>query len=96
VVPLLKFTVLRLTLFVGPLLLLAALGAHPLVAIGGAAVISILLSYVLLRGPRQALSEEIAARVDRRATMHRPTEADEDAAIEDAADDEARRTAPPS
>jgi hypothetical protein len=87
VVPLLKYTVLRLTLFVVPLLLLAVLGAHPVVAIGGAALISILLSYVLLRGPREQLSAEIAARVDRKAAGHKQSAAELDEAYEDAADE---------
>lgn len=92
--PLLKFTVMRLALFVAALGLLIVLGASRLGALLGAAVISFLLSYVLLRGPRQQLAEQIAARVDH--TLPGPaTAADEDAALEDAVD-EAHRSATPS
>jgi hypothetical protein len=95
VLPLLKFTVMRLALFVAALGLLILLGASQLGALLGAAVISFLLSYVLLRRPRQQLAEQIAARVDR--THPGPaTPAEEDAALEDAADEARRTTAPPA
>ena len=92
-VPLLKYTVLRLALFVGALFLLTLLGAGQLGALIGAAVISFLLSYILLRGPREQLAVQIAERVDRR---HGPTDAEADAALEDAADEARRATAPPT
>jgi hypothetical protein len=94
VVPLLKYTVLRLALFVASMWLLYLLGAGVLVAVIGAAVLSFLLSYVLLRGPRDQLAAVIARRAERRR-LRRPSAADQDAAVEDAADD-ARRTVPPA
>lgn len=93
---LLKFTVLRLALFVAALWALALLGASRLVALLGAALVSFLLSYVLLRGPREQLAVEIANRVEHRHERA-PSAADEDAALEDAAVDGARpeRAGPP-
>ena len=87
-VPLLKFTVLRLALFVAALAALAALGAGPLVAVIGAGVVSMLLSYLLLRGPREQLSQQIADYSERRLSRHQP--ATEDSEAEDAADDAQR------
>jgi hypothetical protein len=89
VVPLLKFTVLRLALFVAALAALAALGAGLVVAVVGAGVVSMLLSYLLLRGPREALSRQIAEYSERRLSKHQPV-ASPDSQAEDAADDAQR------
>jgi membrane protein implicated in regulation of membrane protease activity len=86
VLPLLKYTVLRLALFIGALWLLTLLGASALVALVGAAVMSFLLSYLLLRGAREQLAEQIANQVQRRHTQGRST-VDPDAEIEDAVAD---------
>jgi hypothetical protein len=72
VLPFLKYTVLRLALFVLALGGLALLGAGPLLAVVGAAVISLLLSYLLLRGPREELSRAIAGRVQGRLADPEP------------------------
>jgi membrane protein implicated in regulation of membrane protease activity len=88
VLPLLKYTVLRLALFIGAIWALTLLGASPLVALIGAAVVSFLLSYLLLRGPREQLAEQIAGRIERRRTRG-PSAVDQDAAIEDAVADRA-------
>jgi hypothetical protein len=85
VVPLLKYSVLRLALFVGVLALLAALRAGPLVAIIGAAAASMMLSYIFLRGPRDEVTADLAQRVQRRAAARGPTAAQRDEAHEDAA-----------
>jgi hypothetical protein len=82
VLPLLKYTVFRLTLFVAALVALSLAGAGRLTALIGAGVISFLLSYLLLRGPRTQVAEQIAERVERRHLRHSP--ADDDAAVEDA------------
>jgi len=86
---------MRLALFVGALWLLFLLGAGPLGAIIGAAVVSFLLSYVLLRGPREQVVEQIAERAERRH-QHPAAPTDKDAAHEDAADEVRRSTTPPA
>jgi threonine dehydrogenase-like Zn-dependent dehydrogenase len=89
VAPLLKYTVLRLALFVAAMGLLAVLGAGLIVVVVGAGVISLLLSYVLLRRPREDLTRLIAERTERRLAVHeKPVDAD--TLIEDAADDAER------
>jgi hypothetical protein len=89
VVPLLKYTVLRLALFVAALAALAWFGAGPLVAVIGAGVVSMLVSYLLLRGPREDLSRQVSEVIDRRLSRngHVPSA---DTAAEDAADDAQR------
>lgn len=79
---------MRLGLFVAALLVFALLGAQGWLAILLAAVASLALSYVLLRGPREELSRAIAERADpstprRRGRMARRVE--DDAAAEDRA-----------
>jgi C4-dicarboxylate-specific signal transduction histidine kinase len=64
--PLAKYSLARLGLFVAVLAVLSLLGAGRITAVLGAAVISLLLSYVLLRGLRNAASQQIADRVQRR------------------------------
>lgn len=86
--PLLRYTVLRLALFVGTLWLLYFLGASMIVALFGAAVVSFLLSYLMLRGAREQLAEQIADQVERRRTRGAAA-IDPDAAAEDAALDKA-------
>ncbi len=64
--PFLKYTVLRLGLFLVALVTISMLGADPLLAVLLAALVSMLLSYVLLRGPRDELAGVIQDRVARR------------------------------
>ncbi len=75
--PVVKYTVLRLALFVGPLAALVWLGASPLLALVLAAVVSALLSYLLLRGPREELSAQIARTIARRLPGRANTGVDE-------------------
>jgi hypothetical protein len=86
VLPVLKYTVMRLALFVGSLALAALLGAGPLVSIALAAVVSAALSYLFLRHPRDAVAQVIQQRVERR--LDRPGRfvqgIRDDQAIEDA------------
>jgi hypothetical protein len=93
VAPFLKYTVLRLALFVAALAVFALLGAGGLLAVALAAFTSLALSYVLLRGPREELSRALAERADpnrprRLGRLDRRVA--EDAAAEDAADDAGR------
>ena len=64
--PVLRYTVLRLAFFVAALAAAALLGAGPLVALGLAAVVSAALSYLFLRGPRTEVAQWLADRVERR------------------------------
>lgn len=85
--PLVTYSLARLVLFVAVLGVVSLLGARQLMALLLAAVISLLLSYVLLRPLRDRAAEQLAARAQRRlATPRRPSE---DEAIEDAAVDAA-------
>lgn len=90
--PLLKYTVFRFALFVAALALLAALGAGLIVAVVGAALISMLLSYLFLKRPREELARLIQERTERRLAGGEKV-GEQDASIEDAAVD-AQRTAP--
>ena len=93
-VALLKYSVLRLALFVAVLGGLAWAGANLMIAVVGAALVSMMLSYVLLRGPRDQLARLVADRTEHRlvaAQRRVGAKAAEDAAIEDAADEAGRR-----
>jgi hypothetical protein len=89
VLPLLKYTVLRLALFVASMGVLYLLGMRGLLNVAVAALISLMLSYVLLRRPREDLSQAIAGRISRRladpSERRTPLGLDDDAAAEDAA-----------
>ncbi|WP_369054922.1 MULTISPECIES: DUF4229 domain-containing protein [Kineococcus] len=81
-----RYSVLRLSIFVGSLLLLYLLGARGWLALGLAAVVSVLLSLVLLRKQRDAMAAEVQRRVDarvqgggRRSRFERGLREDEDA-----------------
>lgn len=94
--PVAKYTLARLALFVAALAVVSVLGASPIVALAVAALVSALLSYVLLRGLRDQVTGRIAQRIQGRLPQEERTGLEqrmaEDAAIEDAADDRARRT----
>jgi hypothetical protein len=92
VVALLKYSVLRFVLFAGVLVLLLLVHTAPVVAVIGAALISMMLSYLFLRGPRNEVTTAIAERVERRVAERAPTAAEQDEALEDAADDAVRAT----
>ncbi|OLT54217.1 DUF4229 domain-containing protein [Cellulosimicrobium sp. CUA-896] len=97
--PLVVYSVLRLLLFA------VAVGALWLVGLRGwllvlvAAAVALMLSYLTLRGPRDAASRYLAERAERRArTKERFSRAiEDDAAAEDAAVDAADGSdAPPA
>lgn len=92
VLPLLKYSVMRLALFVAAMSLLYVIGIQALLPnLLAAGVISLLLSYVLLRRPREELSQQIAGRVEARLKdPERKSRIAEDAELEDAAADELR------
>jgi Protein of unknown function (DUF4229) len=93
VVPLLKYSLLRLVLFGGILAILLLLHTAPLIAVIGAALISMMLSYLFLAGPRNEVTTMIADRVERRNAERAPTATEQDEAIEDAAADAERQSA---
>ena len=82
-----KYTLFRLAIFVGTLGLLAWAGASALLALALAAVISALLSYLLLRPLRDQVAADLAARTQRRLARGEARTAGKDAEIEDAAID---------
>jgi hypothetical protein len=103
VLALLKYSVMRLALFVALLALLVVLGMGRLWAIVLAALLSMMISYVLLRGQRDAVTREIEARVGSRAAARAASgdreatkPADVDAAHEDAVLDAAERASGPA
>jgi hypothetical protein len=81
----LRYSVLRLLLLFGCLLVLWLVGVrNPLLLVVLTAVASITLSYFLLKGPRDAMAQTLADRASRRAGR---TRVDVDAADEDAEDE---------
>ena len=90
----LRYTVLRLLLFLGCLLaffLVKDLTGIPTAAVVIlAAVTSLALSLVVLRGPREELAARMAQRIDSRLPA-RPAEGS-DEAVEDAEDERRRRS----
>jgi hypothetical protein len=90
-----RYTVLRLMLFFGCLIVfyLVSLAVHlpGLAILILAAVSSLALSLVILRGPREAMSARLYDRIN--TTMPPAPSAESDEAVEDAAD-EARRRGP--
>lgn len=88
--PVVVYTLLRLTLFVLALSVLYFTGARGVLAIVLAAVVSLVLSYLLLGRQREAMAERIARRVQERKDFPIGT-ATEDTEYEDAVDDELRR-----
>lgn len=87
----LRYTVLRLLLFFGVLLALSLVGMRGILLLAVSAVLSMALSLVVLRGPREELAMRLDERVRERldAKQERRT-GDPDADVEDAEDD-ARR-----
>lgn len=91
---------MRLALFAVALGLLYLAGVRGLLNIVLAALVSLMLSYLLLRRPREQLSQEIAERVagrlkkDPSTRRPAPLGLDDDAESEDAAVD--RATNPPT
>lgn len=84
--PLLKYSVLRLALFVAAMGLLYVIGIRGLLNLVTAGVVSLLLSYLLLRRPREELSQQIADKVSGRLKdPDRRSALEDDAAAEDAA-----------
>lgn len=81
----LRYSVLRLLLLFGCLLVLWLVGVrNPVLLIALTAVASITLSYFLLKGPREAMAQTLADRATRRSGH---TSSDLDAADEDAEDE---------
>ncbi|HZI98208.1 MAG TPA: DUF4229 domain-containing protein [Actinomycetales bacterium] len=96
--PLLVYTVLRLALFVAVLAVIALIGARGWLLLLLAAVVSLALSYVLLRGPRERLAEQVAERADpsRRRPGRVSKALDDDARAEDEAAEGIGDDRPPS
>jgi hypothetical protein len=99
VLPLLKYSVMRLALFVAAMGLLWLVQIKGLLNILLAALISLLLSYLLLRRPREELSQQIAEKVASRhlsgPSSSRGLGMDDDSETEDAELDRAENAANP-
>ena len=99
-----RYTLLRLLVFFGCLALLWVLGLRSrdeeVWLVAGAAILSLLVSFVVLRPFRNEASESIQRRVDaRREAMERRASATgvgQDAAAEDAEDEGGRHPSTPS
>lgn len=84
---LIKYSVLRLALFVGSLMLLWAVGVRQsILMLALAALISLALSYLFLGAQREAVAQGLAARIDtrlrRREGLGQADADDEDQAID--------------
>jgi uncharacterized protein (DUF58 family) len=79
------YTLLRLVLFVVPLIVVYLLGGNIVIAAAAAAIIGVCLSVILLHRQRQEVAAELEARLSRRrANRTEPTDEDvEDAAAGD-------------
>ncbi len=84
VLPVIKYMLARLVLFVLAVTLLGVLGAGRELALVGGLLISALLAYVLLGRLRDASTLAIVDRVQTRHARRRAARADEDALYEDA------------
>jgi hypothetical protein len=87
--------VLRIAIFIASLVVLSLLGVHESVLmLVLAALISLILSYLLLGGPREQLAQELANRVEGRIDTRSKRKLkgpEADAAAEDAAVEAAER-----
>jgi RsiW-degrading membrane proteinase PrsW (M82 family) len=79
-----RYSVLRLMMFFGFLLVLWLLGLRGLWLVLVAALGSMAVSYFVLAGPREEFSRRLAARVDERAARAAQAPSDEDAEDEEA------------
>jgi len=84
VLPVIKYMLARVVLFVLAVTLLGVLGASRELALVGGLLISALLAYVLLGRLRDASTVVIVDRVQGRAARRRAARVDEDALYEDA------------
>ncbi|MGZ4650535.1 MAG: DUF4229 domain-containing protein [Kineosporiaceae bacterium] len=88
--PVVTYFLARLVLFVVSAVALRLLGAGPFLALVGGLVVSMLLSYVLLRRLREPATAAVVERAQERS-RRRATRPDEDALVEDAQVDDALR-----
>ena len=72
-----RYSVLRLLMFFGFLSALWLMGLRGAWLLGVSALVSMVVSYFVLRGPRGELSASIARRIDERTKRRVPAIADE-------------------
>lgn len=78
-----RYSALRLLIFFGFLCLFWLLGLRDtLWLVVAAAAVSMVVSYFVLRGPREAFSRQLAQRIEQRSARAAATRTDED--VEDA------------
>jgi hypothetical protein len=82
--PVIRYSVYRMGLFVAAVAVVYLLGARGLLLLVLSLLVSLALSYVLLRGPRQDVARALQERTERRLPPRRPgvDEAAEDAAVD--------------
>jgi hypothetical protein len=84
----LRYSLLRIMLLFGCMLVLWLIGAwvpalrNPVWLLFGTAVTSVTLSYFVLKGPREALALQLAAKVDQRTARRRSDAEEEDEELE--------------
>jgi uncharacterized protein DUF4229 len=91
VLPVVTYFLARLVLFVLSVVVLGLLGAGPVLALFGGLLISVLLSYLLLRRLREPATAVVAQRLQARQ-VRRTGHPDEDELFEDAAVDAQTRS----
>jgi hypothetical protein len=84
--PFVRYSLLRLLVLVAVGALMFAAGARTWLWLLLTALVSLALSYVLLRGPREAAAAALNQRVEGRTRSRLGQRLDEDAAAEDADD----------
>jgi uncharacterized protein DUF4229 len=88
-VTVLRYSLLRIMLLFGCMLVLWLVGVRdPVWLLLATAVSSVALSYVVLRGPREELARQLAARVEQRTARRHNDADDEDREIERRAGDD--------
>ena len=89
--PGLRYSLLRIMLFLGCLIVLWLVGLRGLLLVILAGLLSMVASLFVLRGPREEFSARIAERVDRKAARAEAAGAHQ-VSDEEVEDDEIRRT----
>lgn len=75
-----RYTVLRLLVFLGALMVCYLVGLRDFAMVAVAALASGVLSYFILRLPREEMTEQVVQRVDRRRQRQEAASAADDAA----------------
>jgi hypothetical protein len=88
------YTVLRLLLFVVPLVILLVLHVDAWISVVAAALIGLCLSYVLLKRPREAVSRDLYSVRHREKPLVSADDEAEDSAVDSAVDSSVDSSSP--